>query len=230
MKAYNRIFAGIAALVLGSILPLGAATVTYNFGQVSDGTAPAGSPPWLQAVFTDSGLPANTVQLTLNAGNLQGSEFISCWYFNLNSAMLPSNLSFSPSGSNPSILTGANMFKAGQDGKFDILLGFSTVSGSQFGNGSSLTLNITGIGLTANDFNFLSEAGANGSYASAAHVQSIQPGDANGWINPTSTVLSPSDRQVPDGSETAALLGVSLLAIEGLRRAIRARSFARASV
>jgi len=194
--------------MVASVLPLSASTVTYNFGEVSGGTAPGGNPPWLQAVFTDSGMPANSVQLTLNA------------------AMNPAALSFSLSGSNPSIQTGADTFKAGPDGKYDILLGFSTASGSRFANGNSLTLTISGIGLTANDFDYLSTpAGGSGPYASAAHVQSIDPGGLSGWINPTSTVLSLSTdgQSVPDGAETILLLGASLLGIECVRRATQSR-------
>ena len=207
-------------------LPLNASTVTYDFGQVSGGATPGGNPPWLQAVFTDNGQPSGSVQLTLTAG-LVGSEYVSGLYFNLNPSLNPTSLSFSPSGSNPSIQTGANAFKAGPDGKYDLLLGFSTAVGSRFGNGDSLTLTISGIGLTANDFNYLSTAAAGCSpYASAAHIESIDPGDLTGWINPTATFFSPSDRQgpsVPDGSATILLLGGALLGIECLRRAAQYR-------
>jgi hypothetical protein len=222
MKSHFRFLSGVAAVLAAGILPVCASTVTYNFGEVSGGTAPAGSPPWLQAVFSDTATP-NSVQLTLSAGNLAGSEFVSCLYFNLNPTLDPTALSFSLSGSNPSIQTGANAFKAGPDGKYDLLLGFSTASGSRFANGDSLTFTISGIGLTANDFDYLSTAaGGSGAYASAAHIQSIDPDGLSGWVNPTSTVLSPADTtgaSVPDGSETVILLGISLIGIECVRRA-----------
>lgn len=235
MKSFKRFLAGVVAVSMGGLLPLSAATVTYNFGDVSAGTAPAGTAPWLQAVFTDAAMPANTVQLTLSAGNLVGTEFVSNWYFNLNPALDPTALSFSLSGSNPSVQTGKNAFKAGPTGKYDLLLGFSTANdGSRFGSGDSLTITITGNGiggLTASDFDFLcTAAGGGGPYTAAAHIQSIDPGGKSGWINPSSTVLTPSDQQVPDGSETAVLLGISLLVIEGLRRQMKARSISRASV
>src|SRR5258708_5777614 len=102
MKSYIRSVAGIAAMLIGGILPVSAATVTYDFGQLSGGTPPAGAAPWLQAAFTDTGMPANTVQLTINAGSLSGSEFVSCWYFNLNPGMDPTSLSFSQTGSSGS--------------------------------------------------------------------------------------------------------------------------------
>jgi hypothetical protein len=230
MKTYSRFLAGVTAMLVGGILPLSASTVTFNYGTVSAGTAPGGAPPWLQAVFSDTG-SANTVQLTLNAANLAGTEFVSGWYFNLNPAMDPKALSFSLAGSNPSIQTGKNYFKAGPDGKFDLLLGFSTANnGNRFVNGDSLTLTITGNGLTASDFDYLSTpGGGNDGYGSSAHIQAISPYDKSGWINPSSTVFTPSTQRVPDGSETAVLLGVSLLIMEALRRKIQARALARAS-
>jgi len=215
----------------------GASTVNYEFGQLSGGTAPDGNPPWLEAVITDNGQPANTVQMTVSAGNLTGNEFVGCWYFNLNPALDPTGLSFSVSGStgtfsDPTIQTGANGFKAGQDGKFDMLLGFNTGSdaSAHFGAGDSVTFTITGItGLTADDFDWLSTpAGGSGLYSSAAHIEGITDDGASAWINPTSTLLqnSAAERGVPDGAATISLLGASLLAIEGLRRTLQKRSAA----
>jgi hypothetical protein len=234
MKLRIRSISGIVVVLLGGILPLSASTITYDFGQVSSGSAPVGNAPWLQAVFTDTSMPANTVQMTLTAGSLLGSEFVSCWYFNLNPALDPTALSFSLAGStgsfaNPSIQTEANGFKAGPDGKFDVLLGFSTANGQRFTGGDSLTFTITDLnGLTASDFNdFGTPASGSGEYSSAVHVQSIGANDGSGWINPTAIVANDQrGPAVPDGSETVALLGVSLLAIEGLRRKLRARPLA----
>lgn len=234
MKSHIRFAFGVAATLLAGAGAVGASTVTYDFGQLSGGTTPDGTPPWLEAAFTDNGQPANTVQLTVSAGNLVGSEFVSCWYFNLNPALDPTSLSFSVSDStgsfaNPSIQTLANGFKAGQDGKFDILLGFNSGSdaSAHFGAGDTVTFTITGItGLSANDFDWLSTpAGGSGLYSSAAHIEGID-GGGTAWINPTSTLLQSSsvDRQVPDGAFTISLLGVSLLAVEGYRRMLRTRS------
>lgn len=221
---------GIAAVVFGSLMPLGATTVTYDFGQVSAGGTPAGTPPWMQASFTDTA--ASTVQLTISAGNLSGTEFVSCWYFNLNPNLDPTALSFAVSGStgsftDPTVQTGANAFKAGPDGKFDILLNFATGGGdsTRFTSGDSLTFTITGLsGLTASDFDFLSApSGGSGPYSSSAHVQAIDASDRSGWINPTDTVRNNSERlpAVPDGASTISLLGASLVAIEGLRRKVQ---------
>jgi len=226
MKQQVKSLLGIVAVSLTGMLSASASTVSYNFGAVSDGSAPAGSPPWLQAVLSDTGLPANTINLTLTAGNLTGSDFVSCWYFNLNSALDPKDLTFTVSDSSgsftgPSVMTGANGFKAGPDGKFDVLVGFASTgdNSTRFTSGDSISFDITGIsGLTIEDFGWLStSASGGGAYVSAAHVIS---GDDSGWINPVSTLRQNADTapSVPDGAATIALLGASLVAIESFRR------------
>ena len=226
MKQQIRSLLGIAAVSLAGVLSASASSVSYNFGAVSDGTAPAGSPPWLQAVISDTGMPANTVNLTLTAGNLTGSDFVTCWYFNLNPSLDPTQLAFTVSGSSgsftgPSVQTGANGFKAGPDGKYDVLLGFASTGNdsTRFTSGDSISFNITGIsGLTIGDFGWLStSASGGGAFVSAAHVIS---GDDSGWINPVSTFRQNADTapSVPDGATTVLLLGASLTAMAGFRR------------
>lgn len=218
-----RCLLGIGVVLTG-VMSASASTLTYNFGAVSDGTAPAGSPPWLQAVLTDTA--ANTVNLTLTAGNLTGDDFVTCWYLNLNPALDPTGLSFTVSDTTgsftaPTVQTGANGFKAGPDGKFDVLLGFASSgdNSTRFTSGDSISFNITGIsGLSVEDFAWLSTcAGGSGSFVSAADVIS---GQDSGWINPISTLRQNADTSpsVPDGGTTVALLGASLVAIEGFRR------------
>lgn len=232
MKVNSGIIAGIA-IMLGGVLPLSASTVTYDFGQISGGTPPSGSPPWLQAVFTDNGEAANTVQLTLTAGNLVGNEFVSSWYFNLNPTLDPTGLNLSVSGSTgsftgPTVQTGADSFKAGPDGKYDILLGFSTGDSGRFTAGDSITFTITDLaGLTVDDFNQLSTpACGGGPYSSTADVENIGQNGGSAWVNPTSTFLNGSDGpnpvSVPDGATTAGLLGASLLAMAALRKRMQA--------
>lgn len=231
-----RSILGIATVFAAGVLSTAASSVTYDFGQVSSGSAPAGSPPWVQASFSDVGMPADTIQLTLSAGNLAGSSYVSCWYFNVDSLLDPTALQFTAAGSagsftGPTISTGANAFKAGPDGKFDILFAFNSAGddSTRFGNGDSLTFNITGIsGLTVQDFNQLStSAGGVGAYASAAHIQSA---DYSTWINPSTTtqVQGNADdapqRTVPDASATIALLSASLAGVEMLRRKLRTNS------
>jgi hypothetical protein len=215
-----------AAAVLATISGASASTYTYDFNNAFSGGAPSGTPPWLQASFTDNGLPSGTVQLTVSAVNLSANESVSCWYFNLNPLLDPAALSFNAAGSTgtfdaPSVQTGANLFRAAGDGKYDVLFTFGKTggAGSLFGNGDSVTFTITGIpGLNAGDFNFLSApAGGGGPYISAAHVVS---GDQGGWVDPASILhnsLVESDLSVPDVSTTLPLLGVSLLALGMLR-------------
>src|SRR3569833_2364898 len=153
MKLTLQSILGIAAVTAAGMLNAAASSVTYDFGQVSGGSAPAGTPPWVQAVFSDAGMPADTVQLTLSAGNLAGSAYVSCWYFNIDSLLDPTALQFTGAGSSgsftaPAISTGANGFKAGSDGKFDILFAFSSTGddSTRFTSGDSVTFTITGIG------------------------------------------------------------------------------------
>ena len=239
MKVNLQSILGIAAVSAAGILSSAASTVSYDFGQVSGGSAPAGTPPWIQAVFTDTGMPADTVQLTLTAGNLAGSSYVSCWYFNIDPTMNPTALSFTQTSSagsftGPTVMTGANGFKAGPDGKFDILFAFSSTgdNSTRFTGGDSVTFTITGIsGLTADDFNWLSTmSGGSGAYDSAAHVEpGTQEPICPAWINPTTTqVLGNFDDSnpngVPDASATISLLGVSLAGIAAFRRKLQSRA------
>jgi hypothetical protein len=224
---------GIATVSLAGILSSSASTVSYDFGQVSGGSTPAGTPPWVGAVFSDAG--ADTVQLTLTAGDLAGGAFVSCWYFNLDPSLSPGSLNFqvtssTGSFSGPTVQTGANGFKAGPDGKFDVLFSFATAGDDSalFGAGDSVTYTITGItGLAADDFNWLStSAGGSGAYYSAAHVQPGGGSDIScpAWINPTTiSVFSQIDDRpgVPDGASTITLLSASLAGIGALRRKFR---------
>ncbi len=234
MKFNIQAMVGIAAISFAGAASVSASTVNYSFGQVSGGDAPAGSPPWVQASFTDVGMPANSVQLTLSAVNLSGGDFVSSWYFNVDPTLNPSSLTFSVASStglftDPTIQTGANSFKAGPDGKFDILLGFATggTAATQFGSGDTLTYIISGIsGLTADDFNSLSTtAGGKGAYYSAANIHSS--GDCPSWINPTTTTFIQGNARtdnVPDGSATITLLGAALAGIGVFRRKMQSRS------
>jgi hypothetical protein len=234
MKRNIGLSFSVAALSLAVGLSASASTVGYNFGEVSGGTAPAGPAPWIQAVFSDTGSP-NTVSLTLSADNLSGSDFVTCWYFNVNPALNLSSLTLTASGSagsftTPTVETGANAFKAGPDGKFDLLFGFASTgdNSTRFTSGDSLTFTLTGVsGLTADDFNSLSTcAGGSAAYASAAHIEST---DGDGWINPTSTFTqnAGTGARVPDGGATVVLLGASLVAIEAFRRRMQLRSAVR---
>ncbi|MDB6063817.1 MAG: hypothetical protein JWR26_25 [Pedosphaera sp.] len=193
----------------------GAGSFFYHFDYVFSGTSPDGPSAWVNAQFTDGS--SGTVNLTLSTGGLTGTEFISELYLNLNNVLNPNSLIFTLTSSigtfsNPSISTGVDQFKADGDGKYDVLLGFSTAGTGRFGVGDSITYQITGIaGLQASDFDFLSApAGGSGPFLSAAHVQSIGNGNS-GWIAPT--ILTPAPEPA-----TAVLLGSAMIIWAGARR------------
>ena len=143
------------------------------------------------------------------------------FYLNLNTNFSALNLSVSyisgsgsfaiPSIGAGTIERGTDSFKAGGDGKYDLLFDFSTIAGSTFGSGESVTFQISGIaGLTANDFAFLSApSGGFGPFYAAAHVQGIGPDSLSGWIDPS---LGAQIIPVPEPS-SAAILALSLGAL-----------------
>lgn len=168
--------------------------ILYQFNTVFSAsgsvTNPAAPGPWIDASFEDS---SDGVVLTVTNLGLTGTEFVSGLYFNLDPAYSPTNLSFSlvsqTSGvTSPTIQTGTDGFKADGDGKYDVLLGFST-SGGRFGAGDYITYLITGIsGLTATNFAFLSEpAGGSGPFYAAGHIQGIGDGSMGNsvWVEPS---------------------------------------------
>ena len=233
MKVNLKSIVGIAAVSAAGVFNSAASTVTYEFGNVSAGPSPAGTPPWVQASFSDVGMPSDTVQLTLTAENLAAGAFVSSWYFNVDSLLVPTSLQFAQTASagsfgGPTISTGANAFKAGPDGKFDILFAFNSTGddSSRFTSGDSVTFTISGIsGLTVQDFNELSTtAGGLSAYTSAAHIESA-PSDCPSWVNPSAMtqIQGNADTRVPDASATISLLGASLAGIEALRRKLKSR-------
>jgi hypothetical protein len=188
-----------------------ALTFSLNF-EFSGGQAPAGPPPWLTATFADAGV--NHVSLTLSASGLIGSENVSGWYFNVSDAFV-GNLTFgSPVEGGqfdlPSLQQGLNAFQADGDGRYDILLSFTPggVPSRVFGAGETLSYDISATGLTAADFNHLSQpAGGHGPFYTAAHIQNTTgPGSGgSGWIAP---IPEPS---ITSLAITGALLGTFLL-------------------
>jgi hypothetical protein len=190
--------------------------------------------PWITAVFQDTSTPGS-VMLTLSAPHLTGNEFVSGWYFNLNPALDPTQLQFnsatvsSGSFTLPGIRESVDSYKADGDGKYDILLSFSTSGGlnGNFTSGDSLSYTLSGnFGshvLSAADFLFLSApAGGHGPFDAAAHVQGIgQNSGASGWVDPSSPIMGQDVVPAPDGAATMMLLGVGVLAVEAVRRKIQ---------
>jgi len=195
-----------------------ASGITYQFdNEFSSGTPPAGPAPWITASIQTT--TPGTVLLTIANNGLIGSEFVSGFYLNLNTNFNPLNLSISyvssagsfliPSVGSGTIERGTDSFKADGDGKYDVLFDFSTVSGSTFGAGESVTYQISGIaGLTADDFVYLSAPnGGHGPFYSAAHVQGIgTDGGFSGWVDPS---LGAQPILVPEPA-SGVLLALSL--------------------
>jgi hypothetical protein len=190
-------FAFIVVALLSPTKSSAASGITYQFdNEFISGSPPAGPAPWTTASIQT--LTPGTVLLTVANNGLVGSEFVSGFYLNLNPNFNPLNLSISYVSSAGSFLIpnvafgtielGTDSFKADGDGKYDVLFDFSTLSGSTFGAGESVTYQISGIsGLVADDFAYLSAPnGGRGPFYSAAHVQGIgADGALSGWIEPS---------------------------------------------
>lgn len=201
----KRFTLGLASLILlTAIGQTNAETLTFQFGmEYSGATAPLGTAPWLTATFDDGGTPG-TVQLTFEATNLTGVEFVGEWLFNLDAALDPTALNFTNqsaigSFSDPMIHTGVDAFHAGGDGLYDIRFEFAESGGTaaRFGVGDTLVTEISGIGtLTADSFDFTStpKGSSAGPFWSVAHIQGIGiDGLESGWITapePSSLVIS----------------------------------------
>jgi hypothetical protein len=168
-----------------------ASTLTFDFATTySNTTLPGGPAPWLTATFNDATASAgNDVRLTLTAGGLTGSEFISNVYFNLNPAINPfdvqSTLISQPVNTVEAIAIGPNFFSAGPDGSYDIRIAFNTAECCRLNDNETVVLdfNLTTGTLSANSFNFPSSpGGTSGPFFAAAHLQGIVGGAGSTWI------------------------------------------------
>jgi len=217
MRDFSYISALLAIALLGS-LGAQADSFTYNFDPTNtfSGTAPAGS---LTATFSD--LAANEVQLVITS-NLASGENLDpnkALYLNIDPAhsallstlgfALTANTGFSEAAT---VMTGEDAFKAdGTGGNYDILFTYAPAT-KAFTNGESQTYLITGTGLNADDFQFLSSGGSPSWYA-AVHVQNTPAGGAgSAWVGGTITAT-------PEPSSIVFLLFSStLIGYVGLRR------------
>ncbi len=184
----------LVACVMAWVVPAQATSLTFGLNFEFSGATPPGSPttPWLTAVFDDGGT-SGAATLTMTASNLMNTEFVSEWDFNLNPSLNPANLTIayvSGAQAESPVGKGTNGFKADGDGYYDINFLFPTAAGSgRFEPGETSVYNISGAGITADSFNFLSTE-ENGTtkdnkkyYYTAAHVQGIAPNASkSGWI------------------------------------------------
>ena len=193
----GRVVPFAAALTaISSILLLstgvGATTLTFGLDiEFSGATPPEGATPWITATFDDSFGGSNTVRMTMSNGNLVGDESVAQWYFNLDSSLDPTQLTFTAVDNSDSvpnaINSGVDSFQANGDGFFDILFDFPQPPGQfeeRFTWGESVTYDLTYISpITVASFDFFSyQDGGQGVFKTGAQVQMIGAGDESGWV------------------------------------------------
>jgi hypothetical protein len=217
-RAARAVVSQSAIAVAAFLLPAvaSAAPQTLSVGsdiEFSNGQAPASAiHPWVLLTIADNG--PNSVLLKLTAPHLTASENISEFDFNIDPALtmdldhlIFSNLVKGGSFDTPTISQGEDGFKADGDGKYDIQFLF-TVGGNvskTFTTGDSLQYTITGAGISASSFDFISTpAGGHGPFITAAHVQNTTGvgNGGSGWVADT-TGGNITTQTVPEPSSVA---------------------------
>lgn len=213
----NVAHALLAAGLCFAVAQAQASTLSFGYDlEFSGAQAPAGSGPWLTALFDDHNLPG-PVTLTIAAGGMSGTEKISDIFFNLDPLLAPANLVLTHISGvvASSISKGLDCCKADGDGKYDFQLSFATSGSNKFSAGQTVSYDIAGIGgLTASAFNFLgTPAGGNGPFLTAAHVLDTTGAGSggSGWVAATATTATPLPA-------AAWLLATGLLGLAGMAR------------
>jgi hypothetical protein len=207
------------AVGLGAPCAARASIVIMDSNNAWNGTSPTGATPWLEAKFTDSSTPG-VVDMTLTAENLSTNsgnlEDVQDWFFNIDPALTPSDLSFnfvSKTGTftTPTIVaTTDDAQKTQGNVPFDVDVSFATGNPSdRFTQGDSITYSITygGAGtFNANSFAFTTSKGAFGPFYDSAHIQNTgSNGQGSGDIAST-TVTVPEPASVGAAGAAALLL------------------------
>ena len=205
------------SIVLGmglNPLPAGAGSFEIPFDKIFSGGSPASTnTPWVYALFQDVG--PGTVRLTVSNLTLTGAEDVEELYLNLNPTYNPTNLVFNEIGSSsnfvaPTIATQTDHFRAGGDGRYDILFSFATTGPTnRFIHQEYIVYQISGIPtLSAADFEYLSApvGGSSGPFYGALHLQNTSVGQDSGWASGDHLVFA----NIPEPG--AASLGLLALA------------------
>jgi hypothetical protein len=178
-----------AAMIVAALSasPLQAATVTFEYDVSFGAVTPDGPAPYATAVIDDGG-GSGSVTLTMSASGNIGVADITGMYFNLSddSQTTLDGLTFANTGGEVanSIDATTNAHMAGGDGSYDILFDYLN---NTFNAGESSVYTITGVGLTASDFNIYGEpgpgAGNPGPFLSVARFQSTGfDGNGSDWV------------------------------------------------
>jgi hypothetical protein len=235
-KSFLFLLIGLAVSLAG-MQPAQATVLTYDLNyEYSGGANPAGSPPWLVATFSDevSGLPSNTVRLTMDASGLTGrSEFVTKWLFNINigdpslggfpsltEQLLLDSLIFHDQ--TPSVADSVyaksliNSYDLNPASGFDIEFSFPTSNGSwnRFTAGETVIYDIISpLPITAITFDASNITDPNGPYSrSVAKVQGINTFPGSGKF-----AENPNPNPVPEPA-TMLLLGMGLVGLAGFGR------------
>ena len=167
-------------------------TETFLLGTTANGTSPAGTPPWITAVLSETSTPG-TLNLKLSAPNLSSGEFMSSFFLNYSPGTGSSSLAgltFTPVdvsavGSVTYLHSANNSVPTANTqtfGKYDIQLKFPTAAtGNRFTDNESITIAIGNAQLA--DFNYFSQTkqGVTLTHMVGADIQGIRD-DKSGQI------------------------------------------------
>jgi hypothetical protein len=194
-RVHHVVLSAAACLVLGT----GAAqatVITFDFNHLFTDTsvAPGTPTPWLRATFDDA-IGGGLVRLRLDALALETGQFADEFWFNLDPALDPAQLVFTPVGgiafehSHPPD-PGAGALPVPGGHVLDFKIHFKAGGGDQDlqqGEFAVIDIGLLGGALTAASFDFFSEPGGDGTRILAAtHIQGTGPdNEDSAWVAAT---------------------------------------------